>query len=277
MIKLVLLLYSALFLFLFSSKVFAAEISVSNVPSTIDQSQEFELDVEFSCPGCGDSYLRGVFYPSGNSYFGYTQDNSGNWSNASGSNCNTYFKIGETDLTDGSWNGKLKFKPDVENAYYSGPGEYFFKIGRYTPSCGSPSVWSSEKIITISGPTSTPTNAPTPTNSPTPTNTLTPTKIPTPTKTPTPTKKSTPTPTKKLSPTQKLSEKEANTDDLFLAGETKIALDKSPTPEPQVLGESKSKQPLLFVVLGLIVLAVCGILAYFQWGEKIFFRLRKKE
>ncbi|OGH26461.1 MAG: hypothetical protein A3C30_05145 [Candidatus Levybacteria bacterium RIFCSPHIGHO2_02_FULL_40_18] len=116
----------------------------------------------------------------------------------------------------------------------------------------------------VVSPTATPTNTPTPTDSPDPTNTPTPTKTPTPKKTPTPTKRPTPTPTK-------LQEKEAGTDDLFVAGETKIALDKSPTPSgvTEILGESTSKQPLIFIGLGAIVLAVCGILAYFQFGNKI--------
>ncbi len=178
------------FIFLFSFPVFAAALSISNVPSTIDQSQEFEVDVSLSCSGCDDSYLRGVFYPSGTSYFGYTQDNSGSWSNASGSNCTTFLKVAQSDLQAGTWNGKVRVKLDTNNAYYKGPGGYFFKVGRYTSSCGSP-VWSSETTISVTGPTPTPL----------PTATLIPTSIPA--NTPTPTKTPTPTPTQKPTATTK--------------------------------------------------------------------------
>lgn len=178
-------------------------LSIGDTPSTIDQSQEFQVDIDFSCPNCtSDSYLRGVFYPSGSSYFGFTQDNNGNWTNATGGNCTAYFKITQLDLNqEGTWSGKLKVKPDIENSYYIGPGEYLFKVGRYTSSCGSP-LWSVEKTIAVSGPTPTPvptlTPTDTPTPKPTPTNTPTPTPKPTLSPTPKPTQKPTPTTSKEL-------------------------------------------------------------------------------
>lgn len=171
--------------FLFPLPVYAAtSVSFGGAPASADQSQELEFDVSLICLSCtGDSYLRGVFYPSGTSYFGFTQDNSGNWVNAAGGSCTEYYKVAVSDLQDGSWSGKLKVKPDTDNSFYSGPGEYLFKIGRYTGSCGSP-TWSDETTIAITGPTSTPTPAPTAGASPTPTPaaraTPTPTKIPTP-------------------------------------------------------------------------------------------------
>ena len=160
--KLFFLFFLLLFLSIVSAnRVFAATLTISNSPAIIDQSQEFRADVSLSCSGCSDSYLRGVFYPSGTSYFGYTQDNNENWSNAPGSNCTTFFKVAQTDLLSGSWSGTLKFKPDISSPYYNGPGEYSFKVGRYTSSCSSPSVWSQEITIAITGPTPTPTPAPT--------------------------------------------------------------------------------------------------------------------
>jgi len=150
----------------------ATSISFINAPATIDQVQEFEVDATLICTGCtSDSYIRGVFYPSGTSYFGYTQNNVGVWINAPGGSCTEYFKIASSDLKEGSWSGKLKVKPDIESSYYASPGEYLFKIGRYTGSCSA--TWSSEKTIAITGPTATPTSTPTPTNVPssTPTNT----------------------------------------------------------------------------------------------------------
>lgn len=43
----------------------------------------------------------------------------------------------------------------------------------------------------------------------------------------------------------------------------------------EILGERTSKTPLLFISLVLIFLMVCGILAYFQFGEKLFVRFRR--
>lgn len=190
---------------LFPSETFAAtSVSINNWPTSVDQSQEFTVDVNLVCSNCtSDSFLRSVFYPSGTSYFGYTQDNGANWVNAPGGSCTQYYKVAANDLQEGSWSGKLKIKPDASSSLYSGPGDYLFKIGRYTSSCSSP-VWSQETTITITGPSPTPTSTPSPTNTPTPNPTATPvpptataipTKVPTPTKMPTPKPTITPTPT----------------------------------------------------------------------------------
>jgi len=121
-----------------------------------------------------------VFYPSGTSYFGYTQGSDGSWTNAPGSSCTLFYKVEKSELSkEGTWSGALKVKPDVESSHYIGPGEYLFKIGRYTPSCSSASVWSQEATIAITGPTHTPTPNPTSTPAPTYTPALEPTPTPT--------------------------------------------------------------------------------------------------
>jgi cell division septation protein DedD len=217
-----------LFLVLFfPTPVFAAmSVSISNVPSSVDQEQDFSVDVLFSCSSCtSDSYIRGVFYPSGTSYFGYTQNNQGNWVNASGSDCNQYFKLASSDIVEGSWSGKLRFKLDTTHSYYSGPGEYLFKVGRYPAGCGS-ATWSTETTIAAIGPTVTPTPTPTPVPTATPTPTKTPTPTPTKTPTPTPTKTPTPTPTKTPTPTPT----------------------KTPTPTPTTIVEPSSEPTA--IVLG---------------------------
>jgi hypothetical protein len=188
------LLCSVFFYFIvLASSVFAAtSISIANAPSSLDQNSEMEIDITFVCNGCSDSYIRGVFYPSGTSYFGFTQNKEGIWTNASGSKCMEYYKIAQSDLVEGSWSGKLKLKPDLASSFYIGPGEYFLKVGRYTSSCGSP-TWSGETTMIIMGPspTYTPTQTPIPTSSPIPmpstSPTQAPTNMPTRTKTPTPT------------------------------------------------------------------------------------------
>ncbi len=127
---------------------------------------------------------------------------------------------------------------------------------------------------------------PTPTNSPTPTPTSSPTstKTPTPAPTSTPTKAPTATPTKVLSPTSTtaptptddpnsdLRVEDSNDQKVF--GDSNDSSDS--TSEGEVLGISTSGAPLMFIVLGLIILAVCGILVYLQFGDKIMLRFKKK-
>lgn len=173
----------------------ATSVGLGSIPDSVDQSQDFSLDVSLLCTGCtSDSYLRAVFYGGGTSYFGFTQDNNGNWVNAPGGSCTQYYKVASGDLLGGSWSGRLRVKPDKDNAFFNGPGDYLFKIGRYTGSCSSP-VWSGETTVTITGPTATPTpgDTPTPTPTPRPTPTPTPTLPPTPTNTPVPTLSPAPT------------------------------------------------------------------------------------
>jgi hypothetical protein len=181
----ILLLGGLLFIRTTSPVWAATSVSIHQAPSAMDKEQEGEIDITLVCTGCtSDSYIRGVFYPSGTSYFGFTQNKENVWTNAAGSGCTSYYKIAPSDLVDGSWSGKLKVKPDVASSYFAGPGEYLFKIGRYTASCNSP-IWSSEVTIAITGATPTPTLQPTATFTPTtaPTSTLT---VVAQTKTPTP-------------------------------------------------------------------------------------------
>ncbi len=134
-----------------------------------------------------------------------------------------------------------------------------------------------------------PTATPVPTNAPTPTKTPTPTPAPsaTPTKVPT----SAPTPTKTPALGNKTLSNDPNsergptpTDDpnssLKLGSDAGNNIFKQGTPtkavKTEVLGISTSVQPVIFIVLGLIFLAVCGILAYFQFGDKIVSFLRQK-
>lgn len=198
---------------LFIPLVFAAStqtLSISDVPITLDENAETQITVNLTCTSCStDSYLRGVFYPSGSSYFGYTQSNDGTWTNAPGGSCTQYYKVLQTDLSkEGTWSGALKIKPDAMNPYYNGPGEYLFKVGRYTPSCSSASVWSGEATVAITGPTHTPTPIPSATTTPAPTGvvnpTVTNTPAPAPTSTvdpsPSPSTSETPSPTQDLNP-----------------------------------------------------------------------------
>jgi hypothetical protein len=186
------LLVSIFVLLIFTSKICAMSISISNLPNEINQSDEAETVIMFSCNGCGDSFIRGVFYPSGTNYFGLTQNNNGDWIGTE-SDRSKYFKIAKTDLIDASWSGKLRIKLDLSDSAYQGPGEYLFKVGRYTSSTDSSADWSNELAIRITGPTHTPTSTPTQTPTSTPTQTPSSTKTPTPNPTKIPTPKPSPT------------------------------------------------------------------------------------
>jgi hypothetical protein len=240
---------AVLFLSICTSVCAATSVSFTGIPSTVDQEQEFEADVMLVCTGCtSDSFIRGVLYPSGSSYFGYTQTNSGVWVNAPGGSCTEYFKIAPSDLKEGSWSGKLKFKPDSANAFYTSQGEYLFKIGRYTASCGTP-TWSTETTIAITGPTNTPSPTPTSTPANTPTHTTVPTNTVAPTKSPNPT----------VSPTVKPSITSAST----TTSEAMVSPTIDPSPTDAVLGISdpppSTNKPyiiaLLFISMGCALLA----------------------
>ncbi len=232
--------------------VFAAQsLTASDVPKTLDEKSEMQVTVSLNCAGCADSYLRGVFYPSGTSYFGYTQDNTGKWSNAPGSGCKEYYAVLSTDLgKEGTWSGSIKVKPDTESSTYTGPGEYLFKVGRYPGGCGSPSSggWSNESIVAITGPTHTPTPAPSATPNPT--------DIPHPTATHTPSPASTPMTTPILTPSSGLTPPPTTTEIPDILGEssTSGSIDESDTlpetnDEATVSGQKSGVSPFMLSFL----------------------------
>lgn len=249
-----------LFLLVFPSPVFSAtSVSVSSIPVSVDKEQEIEINITLSCTSCSsDSYLRGVFYPSGTSYFGYTQNKQGDWTNAPGGNCVEYYKVIPSELIEGSWSGKLKIKPDTTSSYYAGPGEYLLKVGRYTGSCGSP-TWSQESNIAITGLTITPT----------PTNTLAPTPTPSTTSAPTatsvPTATSTPiaTPTRTVSPTPttEISDEIISTDVPLVPAILGIEdTSVSGTVETRVVSKRPFIIAMLFVSVGLALFAIASLI-----------------
>lgn len=164
------IIFGGIIFWLFSAGVvFAVDFTLENVPAEIFLSAEISPVVNFSCSGCGDSYFRGVFFSGGTTdYFGFTKGNGGDWINTTGDKTQ-YFKIAKDELIAGSWSGQLIFKPDPEDVHYQGPGNYQFKLGRYT-SANSSAVWSDPVSITLLGPSPTPTPVPTsaPTHTPKP-------------------------------------------------------------------------------------------------------------
>lgn len=235
--------------------ILAVTISLSNPPSSLNYQQESSVDVGLNCSSCGNSYMRAVFFKDGKTgYFGYTKDASSNWVNTTADKT-AYFPVLKTDLIEGSWSGKLSFKPDYDSNYFEGAGEYRFKIGRYT-SADSSALWSDSYPITLLAPTSTPSPSPTstpipPTHTPKPASTSTPKPIPT--NTPKPANTSTP----KAVPTPTAVPK-------ILSAYSVAPSDTPPLPSitPTIKSEAvvtKNIAPTLFIISGLIVL---GYVAY---------------
>lgn len=185
------LLRCALLLVFLTIPVFpagAATVTFSPLPESLEIDKEFSLQVNLiDCTGCGNSYLRGVFSQSGTNYFGQTQNNSDEWVGVE-SDKTRYFQILKEDLISGAWSGQIKFRPNSDSSFYTGPGTYIFKIGRYTSSSGSAS-WSataSAQIVLSLPVTPTPTETPEPTPTPTAIPSIVP--DPTPTSAPAPDK-----------------------------------------------------------------------------------------
>jgi hypothetical protein len=157
-------------------------------------------------------------------------------------------------------------KPDTASSYYNGPGEYLFKVGRYTPSCSSASVWSAEETIAITGPTPTPTSSPT--------NTPIPTAIPT--STPTPKLASTPTskPTPKLSPT--ILEEFSSTGEGVLGESSQSAKVKNskivPLKTAIASDTVNNLLPKILILVGIVFLVACAIVVFYPYLKE----LRKK-
>lgn len=272
-----------LFFFCLTSSVFAVTLSIDTYPSSFDQGQEIEIGFSMGCSNCGNSYIRGAFFPDGDNYFGLTQNDSGNLIGTT-TDKTQYFKIAKEDVIGSSWSGKLKMKIDVTDALYSGPGNYSFKIGRYT-SANSSAFWSGIVNVQITGPSPTPTNSPTststPTNSPQSTVTHTPTQTPKPTNTPTvkSMQTSTPTITGKKTPTPTEEVLDISSSSSVSQGNILGAKDDASATSSVVFERAPSKKVLiitfLFIGIGTALLSLAVVLRkqFFQregeGGEKL--------
>lgn len=263
------------------SKVFAVSVTINNSPSSIS-SDPFTLNVTISGAGSGTNYLRIDLYKDGSTnYFGETKSGS-NWigDDSDGSN---YAPI--TIVSGQDWTGTVEGRVGSPNlSDYDGQGQYKIRIRRYTSSGNQGGENANDSAVSVA--INIPTITPTPTSTPSATNTPTPTKTPTPAPSATPTKTPTPSPTKSITPTSvkslNITQVPTPTNDpdstLSIGEGDKSVFDKNtPTPEAEVLGASTSVNvPWVFIGLGLIFIAVCGILAYFQFGDKILPKFIKK-
>ncbi len=151
-------------LFFFPSKVHAITVTFSNPPSQILDTDSFSVDVTIDGSSDTEYYVMGRFTKENKTqYFGYTKNNTGNWSQYNLSDGTQFFKL------KGNETLPIEFKADTSDPDFEGSGNYSFNLVRFS-STGQTSYTneSTPVLITINS-ASTPT--PTSTSTPTPTST----------------------------------------------------------------------------------------------------------
>lgn len=129
-----------------SAKKTENDFSIKDIPTEINSDQEFEISVSLKLPEKPNTnfYLKGAFKKDGlTNYFGQTL--TGEWT-GNGEKYSKQLKI--TSDPSGSWEGKIKVKPDGDDSGFDGTGEYIFKVARYTDSGNGP-TWSNESKVKI--------------------------------------------------------------------------------------------------------------------------------
>jgi hypothetical protein len=255
------LLLAFLYAILFPTAILALELSLKDPPASVNVEESTDFKVDLACSSCSDSYLRAVFFKDGNNYFGLTQNKAGEYIGVSAEKAE-YFLITGDEIPAGSWSGVLKVRIDTDSKYYIGPGQYNFKVIRYTKS-GSKSGETDSVALNLSGPVPTATPIP-PTIVPTP---IIPTSTPKPKPTLAPPPKST-HPTPALQPTVSLPasvpESTARVLDIEESSPEAIVLAATTTDFPSV-SALKTKSLLWPVVCWLVggVLILASIYLFF--------------
>lgn len=259
--------------FLIKADIIKAAITFE-ISNPINVSDELSVDVSISGlagSSCDTNkcYLQGAFQKSsGESYFGFTQNNSGSWYEYISSPQIDYIKstFFNFEVQEGSWSGKLKVKNNIESTAYRGPGAYVFKLKRYSGKSASDAGESNEIAVNLFSnvPTQVPTSTPNSTDTP----------VPTTTSTPTPTLNITSAPKPVITPsaTPKKSDKPLSTEvpqeELVLGLRNEL---QSSSPVPTNNPEAKKTFPILplfFIFGGLICIILAG------WG--LFAKLRSE-
>lgn len=267
-----LILFFIFFIFA-ASPIFAADISFSNSPPTIQKDQEVVIDVSLSGAASNTvNYIRAAFYhaDSPTSYFGQVFNHQNTWYNGTPSPIDAKQFLEVQVNNDGAWSGQLKIKVDTDSSYFKGNGQYFLKVGRYTASATSVSNWSSPSQIEIQGvqPSPTLTTKPAPTEKPT--------NTPKPIKTPTPVKSITSAVVVTI-PSEEETEEEGNGEELLEADEEAYAVlgkvsekeEISLAPTPPVKVANASNVSSLFFISGAVILIIgCGILLVREYRKQ---------
>ncbi|MBI4067070.1 hypothetical protein HY407_01700 [Candidatus Gottesmanbacteria bacterium] len=247
-----------IFFSLYASPIFAANVEISNVPSSLEKDQEFEIQVALSGAAANtNNYLRAAFFhdSSPTSYFGYTYNHENNWYNGKPSPIDPHKFLQISISSEGSYSGRLKIKADLEDSAFKGAGTYNLKVGRYTANDKSPE-WSTPIALIINAPSPTPTPIPT---SP-------PTATPKPTSTPKP-----PTSTPILSsPTKTITTAKVLISPSIYAESNILGEDATPTPDMKFLSQQKSDNlaKILIGIGGLMILGAAVWIAVITKRQK---------
>lgn len=260
-------LIAFLFFLHFSNPALAA-ISITDISSTIINSQDDAISLTATASGLSSStqYLQVIFTKEGEAtdYLGLTSNQQGEWykyksSPSLSEDLQVYFY--SFTPVGGAWTGTISAKLDTDDSGFKGQGNYIVKLAKYITS-SSPTYSTNQHTLTVNiTPTPTPTPTSVPTSTPTPTPTSSPTNTPTPTKTPTPTSiPNTPTPISKpmVSPTT------ANVLPTFVLGEsTENELILSPTENPLAKSKNASNDlQKILMFIGVVFISACAILAF---------------
>lgn len=252
------------------SGVFAITLVISN---PVVSNDEATIDVNVSGLS-STNYLQGMFTKSiaAPSYFGYTQNNGGDWYKYSGSYTKEEIQLTFFSFTpqDSSWSGQLKIKNDPADPDYTGPGTYVLRVKRYTGGSDSAAQTSNDLNVDLAYvlplPTPTPgsTSTPTPMNisSPAPTPTKTPTPASTATKTPTPLATATKSPTPKPTPVGSV-ESAAVGEDLILGLRNELNPTQSPSSPEAKSGKKFPVFPVILIISGLLCIGG-AVFAFFK-------------
>jgi hypothetical protein len=144
----------------------AKQFLVSNVPSSINTSDSFTIQISIVDKPNTQFLLKGAFSsPNSSNYFGFIKV-ADNWVKNSAPST-SQFPV--TTDNNGFWNGSIEVMPDSADSGYTGSGDYLFKAGKYNND-GTGLAWSSQTSIHITGDVPQPT--PTITKSPTASTTI---------------------------------------------------------------------------------------------------------
>jgi hypothetical protein len=252
-VKIILANFLSTLILLFSpNSAYAVAITLSECPTTIS-TQPFLVNVSINGASPGTNYLRADLYKDGTTnYFGETFNGQDWFGGSVGTN---YLPVSISQ--EGTGSAVLQARVGSPSlADYPSPGQYKFKIRRYTSSSNYTFSDPCEVQIVIASQTPTPTSTPTPT--PSPTGTPRPTSAPT----PTPNITSTPKPLITPSAAPKKSDKPLsidNTQEELVLGLRNEMQSSSPvpsdSPEPK---KAFPVLPLIFISGGLICIALAG-------------------
>lgn len=266
-----------IFLNIPSSAYAVIEFHISNFQKVSDY---YSVDAEITGAATGSSYYVQAMFtkPDPTGYFGFTWSQKGEWFKYVSSPDEEFIKSNFPILETGVVKTFL-LKPDTGSSKYSGPGDYYLKLKRYTGESSS-GTFSDTLTVSLTDSSASPEAASTPASTQTPTTTPTatpaqssPTPTPTLTSTPTPPSSKSPSATKTPTSTKSLTQPPSPTlyiesSPSTLAGQVlaETAISTSPSP---TISEPKTKQRLnsfyknSFIV-GVLVSSVAGTLLYFR-------------